>query len=94
MNSFIISHPFHSAILPLNYAKYVGLMSFELGQKRLWRESINDIGHGVWLLVVTSLTHDALPATREYIHADTNTVSVDRKAIKIKRKNRRRDGLS
>lgn len=35
------------------------------GKKRLRRESINDIGHDVCPLVVTSRTHDALLA-REY----------------------------
>lgn len=52
----------------MKYSKLIGLISIELGQKRLWRESINDIGYGVCLLVVTSCTHDALPSTREYLY--------------------------
>lgn len=36
------------------------------GKRRLRRESINDIGHDVCPLVVTSRTHDALRVAREY----------------------------
>lgn len=72
----------------MKYGKLVVLISIELGQKRLWRESINDIGHGVCLLVVTSCTHDALPSTREYM--DANTILVDTEEEEKEKKKKRK----